>query len=85
MLDHHVSAGGARQHHIQVAAWLVNDRLHPRKIATIAVLLPPVGIRLGESDLVTAPRQVFVAASIISGGAVPVRRNNAGTENKNLH
>ena len=51
----------------------------------IAFLLAAISVRLGEGDLMSQRVKLFVDAPVVGCGSIPIRRGDAGAENKNFH
>src|SRR5437764_12222324 len=85
MLDHQVRSVCLVQHCLKLAGRLIHTHGCIPDAADIALLLPGVDVRFRKNNFVTEPLQIFINSAIVRGGAVPVRRSDAGSKNKNLH
>src|SRR3954467_2687147 len=54
----------------------------PRRIGDVAMRLALVGVRLEELDVEAARRELTEHATIVGGGAIPVRRHQARAEHR---
>ncbi len=60
----------------------INDDPGPVRVRNVAMTLTVVGVGLVERDAVPAGRQSLQDAAVIRGGAVPVRRDEARSEER---
>src|SRR6185437_8527907 len=63
----------------------IDHDLCPGGVFHIAVLLALIGIGFEERDVVPASMEGAHDAPVVSGGAIPIRRNQAGTEERDAH
>src|SRR5262249_50012389 len=85
MLDHQLCAVRLVQHGFQFRRRLIHAHIGIFNFPYIPFLLTPIDVGLGEGDLVPKPMKTSINAPVIRGGTVPVRRSNAGSENKDFH
>ena len=84
VFDHQIALAGFREQSRNVLRVLIHNGADIGKISGIAFLLAAISVRLGEGDLMSQRVQLFVDAPVVSCGPIPVRRGDAGAENKNL-
>src|SRR5688572_13449274 len=63
---------------------LINHYCRPVRIFNIAMLLSLKSLGLVKRDLMTTIRQRFNNAAIVASSAVPIRRDETGTKERNL-
>jgi hypothetical protein len=86
-LDHQVGATRVI-HHAQrmlVALAGIDDHLGPVGVGEVAVLLPAIGVGLVEAHAVAPLVQRTDDAAVIGGGTVPVGRDQARSEEGDIH
>src|SRR5690606_33395786 len=64
---------------------LVHHHLCPRRRINVPVLLPFIGVRFIEGDLVSPLRECADDSAIVSGRAVPISGDEARAKEGNLH